>query len=95
MNRAVIAMVGFSQAADLVTTAWGMAHGAYESNPTARLILEAGGVPLAALVKLGIVLGVILGFRLIVPKLHAFWSGAWLGSAAVMFMVAGMNLKAV
>lgn len=90
-----VLLLALSQVADVVTTGLAMAHGSYETNPTALWIIQRGGLFALLLVKLFvIVLAAYIAVRVARKdiKTQRFAYVVIVGIAFAYFMVASWNL---
>lgn len=90
-----IALLAFSQVADLASTAFSISRGAHELNPLIRVLVENGGLATILLAKSAVIIfaayltirAARLGLRYV-----RFTNGVVVGLSVLAFMVATLNM---
>ena len=93
--KGTLALLAFAQIADLVTSWFGLAHGAHEANPVTVAALASFGVVGVALIKLGTVPAAgVLGYVGLDGRSRAIYLKGVRIAAIMLLGVAASNVLA-
>jgi hypothetical protein len=87
--KRTLALLAAAEAGDLLTTWYGLTHGAHEANPATLAAVAFGGWAVVAVVKLGTVPVVALATQCLPESWRAHWlKGIRIGALMLMGVVA-------